>query len=220
MDTDTADYSQERYNEVRDEMINMLTIGWKPDFVKKSVPIIPISGLQGDNLLVESTKMSWWKGQDVEVEGGEKIHVHTALDALENMVRIPKRPADAVFRMPVSGIYKIKGVGDVITGRVEQGSITPGTEVLFTPTHTTSNACTGKIFTVEMHHKSVPNAGAGDNVGLNVKGLVKGNMPRVGDIMILKKDTTLDVANHLLPKYKFLTNLVSLRRVTHASLPL
>ena len=192
MDTDTANYSQERYNEVRDEMVNMLTrVGWKPDFVKKSVPIIPISGLQGDNLLVESTKMPWWKGQDVEVEGGEKVHVRTALDALENMVRIPKRPEDAIFRMPVSGIYKIKGVGDVITGRVEQGSITPGTEVLFTPTHTSSNACTGKIFTVEMHHKSVPSAGAGDNVGLNVKGLVKGNMPRVGDIMILKKDTTL-----------------------------
>ena len=192
MDTDTAGYKEDRYIEIRDEMINMLTrVGWKPDFVKKSVPIIPISGLQGDNLLTHSDKMPWWKGVDVEVEGGEKVHVTTALDALEKMVRIPQRPADAVFRMPVSGIYKIKGVGDVITGRVEQGSIKPGEEVLFTPTHTSSNACTGKIFTVEMHHKSVPMAGPGDNVGLNVKGLAKGNMPRVGDIMILKKDTTL-----------------------------
>ena len=42
-----------------------------------------------------------------------------------------------------------------------------------------------------MHHKSVPSAGPGDNVGLNVKGLTKGNMPRVGDIMILKSDKTL-----------------------------
>jgi len=42
-----------------------------------------------------------------------------------------------------------------------------------------------------MHHKSQPIANAGDNVGLNIKGLVKENMPRVGDIMILKSDQTL-----------------------------
>merc|ERR1712167_255809 len=34
--------------------------------------------------------------------------------------------------------------------------------------------------------------GPGDNVGLNIKGLDKQNMPRVGDVMIYKKDTTLD----------------------------
>ncbi len=191
MDSDTAGYKEERFNEVRDEMINMLSrVGWKPDFVKNSVPIIPISGLHGENLLKPSEKMSWWKGQDVKV-GNETIHVHTVLDGLEKMVKVPERPADAVFRMPVSGVYKIKGVGDVITGRVEQGTITPGTEVVFAPTHTASNSCTGKVFTVEMHHKSVPSAGPGDNVGLNVKGLTKGNMPRVGDIMILKNDKTL-----------------------------
>jgi len=42
-----------------------------------------------------------------------------------------------------------------------------------------------------MHHKTQNQANAGDNVGLNVKGLVKENMPRVGDIMILKSDQTL-----------------------------
>ena len=52
-------------------------------------------------------------------------------------------------------------------------------------------ACTGKVFSVEMHHKMVEEAGSGDNVGLNVKGLDKINMPRVGDVMILKSDETL-----------------------------
>jgi len=45
-----------------------------------------------------------------------------------------------------------------------------------------------------MHHKSQPAANAGDNVGLNIKGLAKENMPRVGDIMILKSDQTLKKA--------------------------
>ena len=43
----------------------------------------------------------------------------------------------------MSGIYKIKGVGDVITGRVEQGVVTIGEECCFLPTHTASNACNG-----------------------------------------------------------------------------
>jgi len=42
-----------------------------------------------------------------------------------------------------------------------------------------------------MHHKTVDSATAGDNVGMNVKGLKKENMPHVGDIIILKKDSTL-----------------------------
>jgi elongation factor 1-alpha len=93
--------------------------------------------------------------------------------------------------MPISGVYKIKGVGDVLAGRVEQGVVKPGEEVNFLPTHTASNPCTGKVFTVEMHHQRVDQASPGDNVGLNIKGLDKNNMPRSGDVMVYKKDTTL-----------------------------
>jgi len=191
MDCDVAKYSKERYTEIRDEMQNMLVkVGWKKDFVAKRVPVLPISGWCGDNLLEKSKNMDWWSGVDVKVKK-ETIHVDTLLDALNNMVLLPERNTDGLLRMPVSGVYKIKGVGDVITGRVEQGKVEPGNECLFLPTHTASNACTGKIFTVEMHHKSVPFAASGDNVGLNVKGLDKGNMPQVGDVMVLKTDKSL-----------------------------
>merc|ERR1711865_941371 len=98
---------------------------------------------------------------------------------------------DALLRVPISGVYKIKGVGDVLAGRVEQGVCTPNDEVVFLPTHTASNPCGGKVFTIEMHHKRAEKADAGDNVGMNMKGLDKINMPRSGDIMVLKKDTTL-----------------------------
>merc|ERR1719465_324549 len=107
------------------------------------------------------------------------------------MCRVPERPESAPMRLPISGIYKIKGVGDVLAGRVEQGIVKPNEEVLFLPTHTAANPCTGKVFTVEMHHKAVPEAKPGDNVGMNVKNLDKQNMPRGGDVMIYKKDTTL-----------------------------
>lgn len=107
------------------------------------------------------------------------------------MVQLPARPVDAKLRLPLSGAFKIKGVGDVLTGRVEQGTVKPGDEVIFLPTHTASTACTGKVFSVEMHHKQVESAGPGDNVGMNVKNLNAKNMPRTGDVMILKSDTSL-----------------------------
>jgi len=195
MDCDVAKYGQPRYDEIAGEMRHMLKkVGWKKDFVDKSLPVLPISGWMGDNLIKKSDKMDWWKGCDVIITKGkekETLHIDTLLDALEKMVQKPPRADDKPMRTPISGVYKIKGVGDVLTGRVEQGTVKPGQEMVFLPTHTASNACSGKIFTVEMHHKSVEAAMSGDNVGLNVKGLPKENMPRVGDVMVLKTDNSV-----------------------------
>jgi len=191
MDCDTAGYKKERYDEISNEMRNMMMkVGWKKDFIEKQLPVLPISGWMGDNLIKKSDKMPWWTGVDVDCEGS-KVHVHTLLDGLNDLARVPKRPVDAAMRMPVSGIYKIKGVGDVLAGRVEQGVVKPGEEVVFLPTNSAGNPCQGKVFTVEMHHKRADFANPGDNVGLNIKGLEKQNMPHSGDVMIYKKDTTL-----------------------------
>merc|ERR1712100_572359 len=134
--------------------------------------------------------MTWWKGMDVATSK-ETIHCDTLYDVFDSLFRVPERPSSAPMRMPISGIYKIKGVGDVLAGRVEQGVVKPNEEVIFLPTHTASNPCAGKVFTVEMHHQRADFANPGDNVGLNIKGLDKQNMPRSGDVMIYKKDTIL-----------------------------
>jgi elongation factor 1-alpha len=205
MDSDVAKYSKERYDEISNEMRSMLiAVGWPKGFVNNRVPIIPISGWKGDNLIKKSENMDWWKGVEVVSAPGSKCMVHTLLDALNDMVVVPKRDLDKPLRVPISGVYKIKGVGDVITGRVEQGKVSPGDEVVFIPTHTAANACSGKVFTVEMHHKQVPFAGPGDNVGMNVKGLVKGNMPRAGDVMIMKNDSTLKQVKSIEATIQFL----------------
>jgi elongation factor 1-alpha len=192
MDDKSVNYNEDRFKEISKEVAGMLVrVGWKKDKVDKSVPFLPISGWQGDNLLKKSEKMAWWTGVDIVKLDKSTLHVDTLLDCLEKMVIVPPRPMDKPMRMPVSGVHKIKGVGDVITGRLEQGVVKPGDECVFIPTHTASTPCAGKVFTVEMHHKSVPQAGPGDNVGLNVKGLAKENMPRVGDVMVLKKDSSV-----------------------------
>lgn len=195
MDSDSAGpYSQEKYNEVKEAMGTMLTkVGWKPAFVKDNVPMLPISGWQGDNLITQSKKMDWWKGLDVKDTSGNVIHVDTLLECLDLFCKPPERDTALAkpLRVPINGVYKIKGSGDVLTGRVEQGKVKPGDEVVFLPSHTEKFSCAGKVFSVEMHHKQVPQAGPGDNVGMNVKNLDKKAMPKTGDVMILKTDKTL-----------------------------
>merc|ERR1711868_223205 len=74
--------------------------------------------------------------------------------------------------------------------------VQPGEEVKFLPTHTASTACTGKVFTVEMHHKRIDAGKSGDNIGMNVKALNKDNMPRVGDVVVYKADETINITKN------------------------
>jgi len=174
-------YSEDRFKEINKEVKKMLT---KIGFKTKKIPFVPMSGFKGDNLIEASKNMDWYKGFKVKPKKKEVEGV-TLLDALNDVVFQPKRPKKKPFRMPVSGVYKIKGVGDVITGRIEQGTLSSETKpnVVFAPT-----GVTGKCFSIEMHHKTVPTAGPGDNVGVNVKQLVKDNMPKVGDVMSVENE--------------------------------
>jgi elongation factor 1-alpha len=180
-------WSEDRFKEISTEVFNMLKqAGYKDDKITKEFPFIPISGWEGDNLVKKSENLTWYKGCDLEING-EKIHIHTLKEAFNDACFPPVRNLTGAMRCCVSGCYKIKGVGDVITGRVEQGVIKKEDKVKFAPSDG-KVPCRGKIFQIEMHHKTVECANPGDNVGLNVKGLNKDNLPRVGDVITLETD--------------------------------
>lgn len=208
-DDEIVCYKEERYKEVAEEMKDMLgRVGWKKDFVKESIPIIPISGYMGDNLIKKSDKMAWWKGVDVKDSSGKSIHVHTVQDALNDFCGLPERKTTAELRMPLSDKAKsMKGIGDVVTGRIVQGTLKPGDEVIFLPTHTSSTPCQGKIYSIEMHHARLEEAQPGDNIGINIKGLEKSNLPCRGDVMVKKNDTTLGVVNLFTAQIQTLENI-------------
>lgn len=162
MDDNSVKYSEARYNEIKDEMGEILKkTGYKPD----KIPAIPISGFNGDNMLERSTNMPWYKGP-VLIE---------ALDMLEP----PKRPIDKPLRLPIQDVFKIGGIGTVPVGRVETGILTPGQIVTIAPA-----AITTEVKSVEMHHEALTRALPGDNVGFNVKNLAVKDIKRgfvVGD---------------------------------------
>merc|ERR1711937_240223 len=206
MDTSIGDhkpYAEARFDEIKAEMQNVLKhVGWPPNFVEKKVPILPISGFNGDNLLSVSTNMPWWKGQKVKINKQTAMVVNTLLEGLNDFVQPAARDPEKAMRLPVSGVYKIKGVGDVLTGRVEQGNVTINKEVIFLPTHTASTACPGKIFTVEMHHKRLEDGGkSGDNIGMNVKGLYKDNDSLKTSDNFSAQVSVLDIPGSIKPGY-------------------
>ena len=181
---DSCDWSQDRYEEIKSELEKMITsAGYKP----ARVPIIPFSGFHGENLINQTDKMPWYKGWKAQVGKDKFVEGVTLYDALEKMSRPPKRNLTAPVRVPINGVYKIKGVGDIITGRVEQGVLNKDDIVGICP----RNISGAKVFSIEMHHKSWSQANPGDNVGISLKGLDKKNMPKPGDIIYLEKDGVL-----------------------------
>ena len=113
----------------------LVRVGWKKEVFESPVPFLPIYGWMRDNLNklqgcegVES--MGWRNGVDVDVNG-TKVHVDTLYDFFNNVCRVLERPISANMRMPISGIYKIKGVGNVLAGRVEQGLVKDLIRLLF-----------------------------------------------------------------------------------------
>lgn len=207
MDTEVASYKYPRYTEIVEEMrLTLMRVGWTKKFVEESVPMIPISAWTGDNVVTRSEKMPWWHGTDIMV-GTEMVHVETILDCLEKMVFTPPRGFNAPLRVPIARVYNIKGVGSVFTGRIEQGSLVPDTQVKFLHSEAEEYVhpnppripkpskpavmCTGTVQSIEMHKKAIGSAIPGDVCAFLVKGIEKDHMPCAGDVMILYNDATL-----------------------------
>jgi elongation factor 1-alpha len=159
MDTTEPPYSQSRFEEIQKEVSAYVKkIGYNP----ATVPFVPISGWNGDNMLEPSANMPWFKGWNIERKG-VKLEGKTLLQALDAM-EPPSRPTDKPLRLPLQDVYKIGGIGTVPVGRVETGVIKPGMVVTFAPVNLTT-----EVKSVEMHHEALTEAVPGDNVGFNVK---------------------------------------------------
>jgi len=178
---DSAEWGEERFNEIKGEMLTMCKqVGYKTE----QIPVIPISGFHGDNLVKQTDKMPWYKGfEAVLPDGKTTVKGMTLLDAMNNYVVPTKRDENGQFRMPVSSIMTIKGVGTVVCGRIERGKLPKGVNVCFT-----NSEAKGKAFSIEMHHRQEEVGLTGENVGVNVKLANKDVLPKIGDVMYLESD--------------------------------
>lgn len=95
---------QDRFNEISKEVATYLKkVGYNP----KAVAFLPISGWHGDNMLVPSEKMGWYKGWEVTRKEGSATG-KTLFEAMDSILA-PKRPTDKPLRLPLQDVYKIGG---------------------------------------------------------------------------------------------------------------
>ncbi len=156
---DEVNYDEKRFNEVKTEVTKLLSSrGYKPDQYK----IIPVSAWVGENITKKPEKMPWWTG----------LALVPAIDEF----KAPPSPTNKALRLPIQDVYNIKGVGTVPVGRVETGILKPGESLIFMP-----SGVVGEVKTIEMHHEAMVQAGPGDNIGFNVRGIARQDVNR-GDV--------------------------------------
>ncbi len=157
---DTHGWKEARYNEVKNEIRDLLKIvGFNVD----KVQFVPVSAWTGENLVEKAKGAPWYKGP-------------TLVEALDAM-QLPPKPTEKPLRVPVQDVYKITGVGTVPVGRVETGILKVGDKIIFMPP-----GVTGECRSIEMHHEQIQQALPGDNIGFNVRGLGAKDTKR-GDVV-------------------------------------
>jgi elongation factor 1-alpha len=161
---DTVNYDEAKYNQIKTDLSALLkTVGINAE----KVSFIAASGFKGDNIAKRSTNMPWYKGPTVI----EQIDLFTE----------PVKPTELPLRMPLQDVYEITGIGTVPVGKIETGRMKPGQKIIILPGRS-GKGVAGEVKTIEMHHEQMPEAIAGDNVGLSIRGVGKKDIAR-GDVI-------------------------------------
>ena len=114
-------------------------------------------------------------------ESNDKDHADYAcikalMDAVDEYIPTPDRKADMPFLMPVEDVFTISGRGTVATGRVERGQINKNDKVEIVGLREDKLDTT--VTDIEMFHKLMDFAEAGDNIGALLRGIDKKNIER------------------------------------------
>ena len=161
---DAVEYKEDKFNEVKKGVGELLT---QVGINAEQTTFVACSGLKGDNIVEKSKSMEWYKGPTV-------FEQFDLFDDVELPTNLP-------MRMPVQDVYEITGIGTVPVGKIETGVMKVGQKIKVLPGRT-GDGLDGEVKTIEMHHEQMPEAQAGDNVGINIRGVGKKDIAR-GDVI-------------------------------------
>ena len=161
---DAVNYKEETFKKVKAEVTDLLKL---VQYKVEDIPFIPASAQKGDNIVTKSTNMPWYKGP-------------TLIEQFD-LFKEPEKPVNLPLRVPIQDVYNIPGIGVVPVGRVETGKMKVGDKVIVLPGRE-GTGVSGEVKSIEMHHESINEAIAGDNIGFSVRGIGKKDIAR-GDVL-------------------------------------
>ncbi len=138
------------------------------DFPGDEIPIIKGSALKALEYIQNG-------GTDVD-NAPECKCIWELMDAVDSYIPEPARATDQPFLMPVEDVFSISGRGTVATGRVERGTVkvSDAVEIVGLMEKPRNTVVTG----VEMFHKLLDQAEAGDNIGALLRGIQRNEVER------------------------------------------
>jgi len=129
-----------------------------------------------DTPIIRGSARDALESTNTDVSAPEYAAILELMAAVDEFIPTPDRQADLDFLMPVEDVFSISGRGTVATGRVERGTVKVGdvVEIVGLSDEKKSTTVTG----VEMFHKLLPQAEAGDNIGALLRGVAKDEIER------------------------------------------
>ena len=129
-----------------------------------------------DTPIIKGSALNALISESTDPEAPEYQCIKELMDAVDTYIATPDRKADQPFLMPVEDVFTISGRGTVATGRVERGVIKKNEPVEIVGLQDESKSTV--VTDLEMFHKLLDYAEAGDNVGALLRGVTKKEVER------------------------------------------
>ena len=131
----------------------------------------------GDDIpIIKGSALNALTSESTDPNAPEFACIKELMDAVDSYIPTPERKTDMPFLMPVEDVFTISGRGTVATGRVERGVVKMNdtVEIVGLMDEKKSTVVTG----IEMLHKMMDEAQAGDNIGSLLRGIAKTDIER------------------------------------------
>ena len=165
--------------------------------------LLDFYGFPGDETpIIRGSALNALVSESTDPNAPEYACIKELMDAVDDYIPTPDRKADMPFLMPVEDVFTISGRGTVATGRVERGQLklSEEVEIVGLSDEKKKTVVTG----IEMFHKLLDYAEAGDNIGALLRGIDRQGVERgqvlskpgsihphtkfVGQVYVLTKD--------------------------------
>ncbi len=154
-----------------------------------------------DTPVVRGSAMLANESASEDPNAAEYAPILKLMDTVDDWIPTPTRDTEKPFLMPVEDVFSIKGRGTVVTGRVERGKLAKGEEIAIIGLRDEirKSVVTG----IEMFHKELDAAQAGDNAGILLRGIEREDIERG---MVLAKPGSIT------PHKKFMSEVYVLKK--------
>ena len=203
--------------------------------------LLDFYGFPGDDTpIIRGSALNALVSESTDPNAPEYACIKELMDAVDSWIPTPDRKEDMPFLMPVEDVFTISGRGTVATGRVERGklNLNEKVEIVGLSDEKRETTVTG----IEMFHKLLDYAEAGDNIGALLRGVAKTEIERgqvlskpgsihpltkfVGQVYVLTKDEGgrhTPFFNNYRPQFYFrttdVTGIITLPEGTEMCMP-